>query len=262
MAASAWDPAQYARFRDERAHPFLDLMALVRPRPGMRVADLGCGTGEMTRRLHEHLGARETVGIDSSASMLAQARSVAGGGLSFRQQDIADFAAAAPGGEPYDLVFSNAALQWLPDHAALLARLTAALTPDGQLAFQVPAVEDHPSWVAAAEVAEELPFREALGGYSLRSFGCPYPEEYALLLHRLNYREQHVRLQVSGHVLSGRDDVAEWMKGTLLVAYQQRLPTELFDPFLARYRERLLPQLEDTRPYFFPFKRVLAWAQR
>src|SRR5437660_1133011 len=101
MAASAWDPAQYARFGDERAQPFLDLRALVRTQVGRRVADLGCGTGEMTRRLHEHLGARETVGIDRSASMLTQSRGFAVEGLSFRQQDIADFADVAASGEPY-----------------------------------------------------------------------------------------------------------------------------------------------------------------
>jgi trans-aconitate 2-methyltransferase len=137
MTASDWDPAEYARFRDQRAQPFLDLMPLVRSRLGMRVADLGCGTGEMTRRLHDHLAASDTVGIDSSASMLALSRPFAGKGLRFRQQDITQFAAEAAAGQPYDLIFSNAALQWLPDHRSLLGRLTAALTPNGQLAFQV-----------------------------------------------------------------------------------------------------------------------------
>ncbi len=262
MATNVWDPRQYARYRNERAQPFFDLMALVRPTPEMRVVDLGCGSGEMTRRLHQHLGARHTVGIDSSASMFAASQAFASDGLSFLQQDITDFAGGAASGEPYDLVFSNAALHWLPDHAALLARLTSAVAPHGQLAFQVPANDGHPYHTSAADVAEEEPFRTALGGYVLRGFGCPRPEEYALLLHRLGYREQQVRLQVYGHLLDGPQDVVEWAKGTVLTAYQQRLPADLFQAFLARYRERLLAQLEDSRPYFFPFKRVLAWAQR
>jgi trans-aconitate 2-methyltransferase len=261
MGPSVWDPEQHARFRDERAQPFLDLMALVRPASEMKVVDLGCGTGEMTRRLHDHLGARQTVGIDSSASMLASSQRFAGDGLSFRQQGIEEFAARASQGT-YDLVFSNPALHWLPDHAALLAGLTAALAPLGQLAFQVPANDGHPSQTAAADVAGESPFLEALGGYALRGFGCLRPEEYAVLLHRLGYRQQHVRLQVYGHLLDRREDVVEWTKGTALTAYQRRLSPALFDAFVARYRERLLPQLDDARPYFFPYRRVLAWAQR
>src|SRR5580700_9159808 len=76
-APSPWDPEQYERFKAERSRPFFDLLALVRPRPGMRVVDLGCGTGELTTELHTRLGARETVGIDSSETMLAKGAEVA-----------------------------------------------------------------------------------------------------------------------------------------------------------------------------------------
>ena len=258
MTRDAWDPAQYERFRDERARPFLDLLALVRPRPGMRVVDLGCGTGELTARLHHELAAGETLGIDRSEAMLARARPLAEGGLRFEAGDIAAFAARAV----YDLVFSNAALHWVDDHAALFARLTAALRPGGQLAVQVPANFDHPSHAVAAQVAGEAPFCDALGAHARPGRAVLPPEEYALLLERLGYVEQHVRLQVYGHRLAARDEVVEWVKGTLLTDYQRRLPAELYERFVARYRERLLPALEDTRPYFFTFKRVLLWAQR
>ena len=258
MARDAWDPAQYERFRDERARPFFDLLALVRPRPGMRVVDLGCGTGELTARLHRELAAGETLGLDRSEAMLAKARPRAEGGLRFAAGDIAAFAERAA----WDLVFSNAALHWVDDHAALFARLTAALRPEGQLAVQMPANFDHPSHVVAAEVAGEAPFRDALGGRARAGQTVLPPEEYARLLERLGYAEQHVRLQVYGHRLAARDEVVEWVKGTLLTDYQRRLPPELYARFEARYRERLLPALEDTRPYFFTFKRVLLWAQR
>ena len=258
MTRDAWDPAQYERFRDERARPFLDLLALVRPRPGMRVVDLGCGTGELTARLHHELAAGETLGIDRSEAMLARARPLAEGGLRFEAGDIAAFAARAA----YDLVFSNAALHWVDDHTALFARLTAALRPGGQLAVQMPANFDHPSHVVAAQVAGEAPFCDALGGHARTGRAVLPPEEYALLLERLGYAEQHVRLQVYGHRLAARDEVVEWVKGSLLTDYQRRLPPELYARFVARYRERLLPALEETRPYFFTFKRVLLWAQR
>jgi trans-aconitate 2-methyltransferase len=254
----AWDPEQYERYHDERSRPFFDLLALVRPRAGMRVVDLGCGTGELTRLLHRQLQARETVGIDSSEAMLGRSGARVEGGLRFERGDIAEFAP----GPRYDLVFSNAALHWLPGHAALLARLSSALSEGGQLAVQVPSNYDHPSHTVAAEVAGEAPFREALGGRVRAQPGVLAPETYALLLERLGYREQHVRLQVYGHRLAAREEVVEWVKGTLLNDYKRRLPPELFARFLARYRERLVPRLEEGRPYFFTFKRILMWAQR
>ncbi len=79
-----WNPEQYGRFRDERARPFFDLLDLVQPRPGMRVVDLGCGTGELTRELHRRLSARETIGIDNSPAMLAKSAAFAGDGLQVR----------------------------------------------------------------------------------------------------------------------------------------------------------------------------------
>ena len=257
MDASAWNPDQYERFRKERSQPFFDLLALVRRRPGMRIVDLGCGTGALTRILHDTLQAHETLGIDSSETMLAKSAQFVGAGLRFHLADLRAFNT----GTSYDLVFSNAALHWVPDHPALLRQLTALVGPDGQLAVQVPANHDHPTHVVALEIAAEPPFSEALGGYA-RTYNVMPPEAYATLLEGLGYPMQHVRLQVYGHHLTSRDDVVEWVKGTLLTDYQQRLPADLFDCFLERYRSRLLPLLDDARPYFYPFKRILLWGSR
>lgn len=252
-----WNPAQYAKYRDERAQPFHDLLALVQPQPDMRVVDLGCGPGELTRELHETLGARATVGVDNSPAMLAQAAAFAGEGLRFEHADLGKF--TEPGA--YDLVFANAALQWSPDHPALLTRLTACLAPGGQLAVQVPANDDAPSHALAAVVARESPFREALGGFT-RVSPVLAPEAYATVLHQLGYPQQTVRLQVYGHLLGSRDDVIEWVRGTWLTAYEKRLPAELWPAFLERYREALFAQIPDDRPFFYPFKRILFWGRR
>ncbi len=278
-----WDPMRYERFADERSAPFYDLLALVRPIPGGRAVDLGCGTGALTVELHRRVRAGETLGLDSSPAMLERARPLAGNGLRFEQGDIDTFAESGQGGaaaglpgssgtaaglpgrsgpsaadRTWDLVFSNAALHWLPDHPALLAGLRRVLGAGGQLAVQVPANHDHPSHVLAAELAGEDPFRGVLGGYRRLSPVEP-PERYADLLDRLGFAEQHVRLQVYGHHLAGREEVVEWVRGTLLTDYQRRMPAELFERFLASYRERLLPLLDERRPYFYPFKRLLLW---
>lgn len=259
MPRSAWDPAQYARFGDERSQPFFDLVGLLRTRrPIARVVDLGCGTGALTAALQEHTAAAEVLGVDSSETMRAHSARYAGGGLCFTYADIATFAPDTP----FDVVFSNAALHWLPDHPRLLERITRYVLPDGgQLAVQVPANHDHPSHMLAHEVAREEPFASALDGYA-RSVPVLAPEAYARLLDRLGYREQHVRLQVYVHHLDSREAVVEWVRGTLLTDYQQRLAPDVFQRFLARYRERLLPALDDDRPYLYPFKRILLWGRR
>ena len=251
-----WDPGQYERFAAERAAPFHDLLSLVRPVPGGRVVDLGCGSGELTAQLHRRLEAAETLGLDSSPAMLERAAGLAGGGIRFAEGDIVEF---REGG--WDVVFSNAALHWLPDQEELLGRLVAGLRQGGQLAVQMPANHDHPSHLVAAELAGEEPFRTALEGYR-RISPVQAPEWYAELLDRLGLADEHVRLQVYLHHLASRDEVVEWVKGTLLTDYESRMPPKVFEEFLLRYRQRLLPHLEDSRPYRYPFKRLLLWGHR
>jgi trans-aconitate 2-methyltransferase len=250
--ADAWDPAKYERFRDERARPFWDLAGLVEARPGMVVADLGCGTGELTAQLHQKLEARETLGIDASAAMLARAPQ--GPGLRFQQQDIARFAPTAR----FDLIFSNAALHWVPDHAGLLRRLTTALAPGGQIAVQMPYTDDQTPHQTAYELARSPEFRALLGGFARRA-PLPEPTRYATWLHSLGYVRQHVRVAVYTHLLGSREEVIEWVRGALLTAYQERLSPPDWERFLARYRQLLIPQLADERPYFLAYPRILLW---
>ncbi len=247
-----WNPGQYERFRKEREQPFHDLMALVEPRPGMRIADLGCGTGDLTLVLHQNLLARETLGLDSSAAMLAKAPSAPG--LRFERGDIAAFAPDAA----FDLVFSNAALHWVPDHPALLRRLARALAPGGQLAVQMPMNDGHPSHQTAFELARSPEFRRKLHGFERRA-PLLDPDQYASWLHELGFTRQHVRVQVYGHLLDGREQVVEWVRGALLTDYEKRLTTADWQRFLQRYRELLLPQLEDAEPFFYTYPRILFW---
>jgi trans-aconitate 2-methyltransferase len=257
--ATQWDPDQYERFKAERARPFWDLVALVQPCPGGRVVDLGCGTGELTQELHRVLGASETVGIDSSATMLERARPLAGAGLRFEEGDIATWEP-----EPYDVVFSNAALHWLPDHRRLLARLTRALPVGGQLAVQVPANTDHPSHTVGMEIAGEAPFVNVFADDPPPDPATRVlaPEEYAELLDQLGFGEQHVRLQVYVHHLASSADVVEWVKGTHLTYFRTRLTDELYELFVERYRRRLLDVIGEREPYLYTFKRILFWGRR
>jgi trans-aconitate 2-methyltransferase len=257
MHVDTWNPAQYEKFRREREQPFFDLLALIRPAPDMRIVDLGCGTGKLTRVLHNQLHARDTVGLDRSARMLEEARAdTLPPGLRFDVQSIEQFDA----GNEYDVVASNAALHWVEDHPALISKLANALRPGGQLACQIPAMHDNLSHTIADQLAV-TEFRDDFNGWR-RPQPVLQPDEYSRLLHRLGFAEQRVELVVYPHVLPSRDDVVEWMKGTLLTEYDRHLAPGRFPAFLEAYRTRLLGQLEDTRPFFFPFRRILFWGRR
>lgn len=253
----AWNPGQYEKFRAEREAPGLDLIAGIRPGVFERGIDLGCGTGELTRRVQENLGVGEMVGIDTSESMLTKARLLETKGLKFEVGGIEEFSAV----DEYDLVFSNAAIQWCGSHEAVLGAIVRALRANGQLAIQMPSNHDYPTHRIADELGNEEPYRTASGG-AARPTNVRTPEWYAETLYRLGLKERRVELKVYGHVLASREDVVEWVKGTLLTWYESRMSTEMFSRFQEEFRRRLWEVLPDERPYFYPFKRVFLWGRK
>lgn len=247
-----WDREQYARFAAERRQPFEDLLALVHPVAGGSVVDLGCGSGELTVELHRHTGAAHTLGLDSSPDMLAGAPRA--DGVSFEVGDLRSWTSA----ERVNVVLANASLQWVADHERLLARLVGELAPGGQLAVQVPWNFDHPSHTVSAALAAELLADPPVDPVATNVLA---PERYAEVLHELGAVDQHVRLQVYGHVLASAIDVVEWTKGTSLTRFRPCFDAAGFERFVDQYRERLVARLGDRRPYFYAFKRILLWAK-
>ncbi len=256
MPGSAWDPLQYERFREQRAQPYRDLASLVEPAESMRVADLGCGTGELTAWLHAALDARETTGIDSSETMLAEAAPRRHEALLFQRADIRTWTPAAPP----DLIFSNAALQWVEHHEELWPRLAGLLAAGGQIAAQMPVSDDHPSHTVARELAGEPPYRDRMAGYE-RPFPVLPPERYAEMLFTLGFERRLVRLQVYEHLLPSVDSVVSWMEGSLLTPFRERLAGPLYERLLGEYARRLRAHGPDSRPYLFPFKRLFVWGR-
>jgi trans-aconitate 2-methyltransferase len=255
----AWDAEQYRRFAAERRQPFDDLKALCMPVVSGRIVDLGCGTGDLTAELHRDLRADDTLGIDRSEAMLAEASRWSNEvpGIHFELADLAEWQ-----GGNVDLVFANASLHWSGDHPGLLARLRSSLGAGGQLAFQVPATFGHPSHVLAAEVAAEPRFSGPDGNDVERpGLSVLTPSRYAEILHALGAVQQHARLQVYGHELPSVEAVVEWVRGTLLTPVRSRVDEATFDAYVDRYRERLLQELGQQRPYFYAFSRILCWAR-
>lgn len=252
-----WDPKRYERFKKERYAPFDDLLALVEVRPRLRVIDLGCGTGELTRRLADALPDSDVLGIDASAQMLARCEDFARPGLRFERCAIEDAS-----GE-WDLLFSNAALQWVDGHETLFPRLFSMLAPGGQLALQMPSNFHHPTHTFLDQIADEPPFRDALGGVMRWSRTRPVLaiERYAELLYGCGATDINVFEKVYPHVLEDAGALVDWMSGTALVPFMERLPDELKEPFRERYRALLRERFPGS-PVFFGFNRTLLSARR
>lgn len=249
----AWNPDQYLKFQAERFAPFEDLAAMIAVRPGLRVVDLGCGTGELTARLADLLPGSTVIGIDSSDSMLERARPLAREGLSFELRPVERLE-----GE-WDLIFSNAALQWVADHEALFPSLIGRLRPGGQLAVQMPNNHDHPASELIPEIASRPPFAEALTGWSRRS-PLLTPRRYAELLWRESGRAPEVFEKYYPHVLEYADAVAEWSAGTALLPYMERLPAPMKADFFDTYRAELRQRMPGS-PVYFGFRRLLLSAR-
>ena len=256
-ATDAWQPAQYNRFAAERRQPFDELVALCQSVNGGVIHDLGCGTGALTATLARRLDARLVIGSDSSASMLAEATAHTSPVVRFELGDLAAFDPT----EPPDLVFSNAALQWVDDHPAVLAHWRTRLAPGGQIAVQVPTNGDHPAYRLAARLGNELSDWFPDGPPGLAPDTVAVPEVYAQVLHDLGAVEQHVALRVFTHLLDSTPAVTEWIKGTSLNRFRVALGDERFAEFERAYTERLVAELGDQQPYLFTFKRILMWAR-
>lgn len=253
-----WNPEQYHRFQVARSAPARDLQAMIPDRDFGHIVDLGCGTGEQTLELARRFPAASVLGLDSSAEMLAKAQAQQAPNLSFVQGDIQSLAG------DFDLIYSNAALQWLPDHPALLTRLWAQLNPGGVLAVQVPANHDHASHRLLGETAAD--FTAELGGFS--RFGTAHgaspvltPARYAELLDVLGAGEITSISKVYPVVLPGAEGLIEWTRGTALVPYLSKLEEADRQRFLEAYRARLAAEFPGERVYY-AFTRVLFVAQK
>lgn len=145
-----WNPGAYARFRDQRLRPALDLLNAVGQMGAGDVVDLGCGNGVMAEALRARAGNRNLVGVDGSPAMLEKAQGV--GYDALQQADIAEWMPRrAPG-----LIFSNAALHWVGNHEALMPKLVRVLGKGGTLAVQMPHQNKAPSHRVWLSLAEEL----------------------------------------------------------------------------------------------------------
>jgi trans-aconitate 2-methyltransferase len=253
-----WNPTQYLHFAAERTQPAIDLLDRIAIDSPRTVIDLGCGPGNSTAQLHQRWPTATVVGLDDSPEMIAAARA-AHPDRRWRLGDIASWTADTP----YDVVFSNAALQWVPEHARVLPHLLSQVAPGGALAVQMPAHLHSPVHQAILTIARDPAWhegmRQAVGAIVVHS-----PQVYYDLLQP---RAARIDLWVTEylHVLDGAAAIIEWMRGTGLRPFLQALAD---DSERARFEERLLAEVEQGYPrqadgrVLFTFRRLFVIAYR
>jgi trans-aconitate 2-methyltransferase len=251
----SWNPSAYLAFADERTRPAAELLARVpADRPG-RVADLGCGPGNSTGLLVTRWPDSTVEGVDSSPAMIEAAKK-SGVKAGFA---LADIAAWNPD-LAYDVIFSNATYQWLPDHAALLPRLMRFVAKGGVFAFQVPNNQYAPSHVLMRDVAAQGPWAQRLA--NVRGV---YVEKAQTYFDILAPHAASVDIWTAEylHVLAGEDAVFKWVSGTGLRPYLDALTDDERVRFIAEYKARLnvaYPRRADGKT-LLPFSRLFAVAQ-
>lgn len=248
-----WDPTQYHKFQAERSAPYFDLLVLVDVRPNLKVVDLGCGTGELTRQLAETLPNSSVTGIDNSPQMLEKASLHSTSSLHFEQGDQSQLT-----GE-WDLIFSNAALHWSENHSELIPRLYERLIAGGQIAVQVPSNHNHISHQIYRETASEEMFKFILNGFQ-RYAPVLSIDDYAKILFQCGAEQIVVFEKVYAHVLENADAVVEWISGTALVPYFERLG-EHKEQFVESIRGKMRAAMPDS-PVFYPFRRTFFSARK
>ncbi|WP_207762427.1 methyltransferase domain-containing protein [Niveispirillum lacus] len=251
-----WDPDLYERYRLLRERPGRDLLNAI-PEVTVRSAiDLGCGTGYLTRQLVNRFAGAHIIGLDSDDAMLAKAAAVPSR-IDWQQADIGDWCPS----EPVDLIFSNAALHWLPDHTTLFRRLVGFGAPGGLLAVQMPDNFAAPSHLLLKELTQREPWRDSLSGALDHSAVLAAADYWRIL--RPYCQTVDIWYGDYLQVLEGDDPVLDWVSATALLPVIAHLPPTQAADFTQSYRlalRKAYPK-EKEGSTLFPFRRIFILAR-
>ncbi|MDI3275700.1 trans-aconitate 2-methyltransferase [Pseudomonas sp. AL03] len=255
----SWSAKQYVAFEDERTRPARDLLAAIPAVEARSAIDIGCGPGNSTELLVERFANATVRGLDSSTDMIDAARKR----LPQVQFDTADIDTWNENG-PFDVIFANAVLQWVPDHATLLPSLAARLTQGGSLAIQMPDNLNEPSHRLMREVAADGPWASKLADAAGQRTEMASASDYYSMLRSHCARVDIWRTTYHHPLAGGASGVVEWFKGSGLRPFLEPLDEAEKAQYLNQYQaalEQAYPALSDGS-VLLPFPRLFIVATR
>lgn len=252
-----WDPAVYNQFKDIRYRPFYDLAEMIQPEASFEAVDLGCGTGEQTLILSERFPGGTFTGVDASKEMLSKSTAYENDRLHFKLGTTEDVIA---GGKKWDLIFSNAALQWSDDHVRLFPALLALLNTNGQFAVQMPVQPENVLNRLLQELVNEEPFVSYLKGWQ-RVSPVLSMDEYAQLLFDGGIKDIQLIQKVYPIIAEDHATLFNFISGSALVPYVERLGASEQAHFLATFQERIAQRFTKL-PAIYAFKRLLMYGRK
>lgn len=252
-----WNPAVYNQFKSVRFLPFFDLSEMIQETTPMKSVDLGCGTGEQTALLVEKFEQATFVGMDASQEMLEKAYPLSADRLTFTQQTIEAFAATDGS---WDLIFSNAALQWSDDHQTLFPKLIEKLNPGGQFVVQMPCQAENVLNQLLDNLADTAPFNAQLGGWNRKTTVLPL-DDYAQLMFEAGLSDLKLSQRIYPLIADTHETLYSFIAGSALIPYMERLKEEDKSLFIEAFKAKIATAFP-TLPALYAFKRILLYGRK
>lgn len=252
-----WNPKIYNQFKNIRFKPFFDLSDLIKDENQMKAIDLGCGTGEQTAILAEKFPSATFIGIDSSSEMLEKSKSLENKRLHFHQATTEELLNSD---ENWDLIFSNAALQWSDNHKELFPILISKLKNNGQLAIQMPYQPGNILNQILFELATEEPFKTQLNSWN-RPSSVLTIDEYAQILFENGIEELNLFQKVYPIIAEDHETLFNFISGSALIPYLERLTEDQQKNFTAEFKRRITEKFPNL-PAIYSFKRILMYGRK
>jgi trans-aconitate 2-methyltransferase len=254
-----WNPEIYNQFKNVRYQPFFDLMALITEHGLKNAIDIGCGTGEQTAILAEKFEYASFTGIDSSAEMLQGSGEWNQKNLNFRITTVEDFVASDQQ-RKWDLIFSNAALQWSDDHESLFPGLIALLNQAGQFAVQMPVQNENMLNKILLTLAQEQPFAGFLKNWK-RETPMLSIDQYAKIMFQSGLEDIQIVQKVYPIIADDEKTLFDFISGSALIPYLERLSPDQQKLFVREYSARIKAEFGKF-PAMYAFKRLLLYGRK
>lgn len=227
---------------------------MIQETKSMKSVDLGCGTGEQTALLADKFKHATFTGIDSSLEMLEKAHPLNSDRLTFKHQTIEEFTSSD---ESWDLIFSNAALQWSDKHDELFPKLISKVNVGGQFVVQMPCQAENILNKLLYDLADLEPYRTQLKGWNRKSSVLTI-DQYAQIMFDGGLSDLSISQRVYPIIAENYDTLYEFISGSALIPYIERLAEEERPFFIKAFKEKIANAFEQL-PALYAFKRILLY---